>query len=632
MKAGAFSILLVFCSGLVDAQPYAVSAIPDSLRNGVNQVLRKDVNEFTIHSPSHGSEKISLVRTIFNEKAKRGSRLVVGYDDLKSLDRISAKVYDANGILLETYKERDFDDIAAYDGVSIYTDNRLKVLNIRSNNYPFTVEFEYERSFVGLMFYPSNVFNSISESVESAVFKVNIVNGMNFRYKCFNVDEPKVERGDSHTTYLWKVSNQKKLEREPYGPAIEEMQSKVITGPKSFVFGNYIGDMSTWEELGEFQRKLYSDLEELPESKKAYIRSLTKEYNSIEDKIRIVYDYLQNNFRYVSVQLGVGGWRPFSPLFVDENGYGDCKALSFYTKSLLETIDIESHYTLVSAGRNFSPLDKNFPSPNFNHAILCVPNQGDTIWLECTSQTSPIGYNGSFTGGRDVFVITDNSAAIVKTKSYDQSDNTQYRMANVQIDDSGNSAIKVSTEYRGLQYENDNLNFAIHYGADKQEEWLYKNIGISDFEIVDFEITNIPSAKPEATISANITARGFASSSGKRIFFTPNILNKRFSVPKEIEDRETDVILKMSYIDVDSIWFSMPEQMSPEFLPETVSLEEEFGSYKAEVINQEGTILYVRTMRIKKGRYAPETYDRLRTFYREVVKADKTKVVFRKET
>lgn len=617
---------------ICQSQDYKVSDIPDSLLAGVDQVIRVDHNEFTIHSLSEGTSKVKVATTILNEKADRRFRLVAGYDDLKSLKKISAKIYDKNGFLQETYKERDFTDVAAYDGVSIYTDNRLKILKIRSNNYPYTIEFEYEQKFDGLMFYPSNVFSSSKGSVENSTFKVNLVNSMEFRYKCQNIGGPVVEEGETYTTYMWEATNLKKMTREPYGPPYAELHSMVETGPKSFTFGEYSGDMSTWEGLGEFQRKLYSDLDELPEEKRAYIRSLVKEEHSAEEKIKVVYDYLQGNFRYVSVQLGVGGWRPFSPSFVDEHGYGDCKALSFYTKSLLEAVDVEAHYTLVSAGRNFSPIDKDFPSVNFNHAILCVPNQGDTIWLECTSQTSPIGYNGSFTGGRDVFAITDNSAAIVKTKSYGIAENTQFRKAEVQIDGSEVSQISVSTDYKGLQYENGNLNFAMHYGKDKQEEWLYEEIDLSDFELVDFAFENSPAAVPTARVSVDLVARGLSSTSGKRLFIKPNILNTRTAVPKKIENRETDVILSMSYEDIDSITFKMPEQMSPEYLPDPVTLEEEFGSYSAKTISEEGTILYVRTMKIKEGRYPPETYETLRNFYGKVVKSDRAKIVFRKET
>ena len=59
---------------------------------------------------------------------------------------------------------------------------------------------------------------------------------------------------------------------------------------------------------------------------------------------------MQNNTRYISIQLGIGGWRPFEAAYVASKGYGDCKALSNYMYSLLKEAGILSYYTLVKAG------------------------------------------------------------------------------------------------------------------------------------------------------------------------------------------------------------------------------------------------------------------------------------------
>ena len=46
------------------------------------------------------------------------------------------------------------------------------------------------------------------------------------------------------------------------------------------------------------------------------------------EKIRVLYRYLQQNHRYISVQVGIGGMQPISASAVYTNGYGDCKGLS----------------------------------------------------------------------------------------------------------------------------------------------------------------------------------------------------------------------------------------------------------------------------------------------------------------
>jgi hypothetical protein len=51
-------------------------------------------------------------------------------------------------------------------------------------------------------------------------------------------------------------------------------------------------------------------------------------------KAKLIYDYVQQKSRYVSIQVGIGGWKPMDASDVDRLGYGDCKGLTNYTKAL----------------------------------------------------------------------------------------------------------------------------------------------------------------------------------------------------------------------------------------------------------------------------------------------------------
>ena len=106
---------------------------------------------------------------------------------------------------------------------------------------------------------------------------------------------------------------------------------------------------------------------------------------------------MQKKTRYVNVSIGIGGWQPFDAATVDKTSYGDCKALSNFTKSLLSVVGIKSFYALNNAGSDANSIDRSFPSAQFNHAFVCVPLDRDTIWLECTNQRYPCGFNSDFT-------------------------------------------------------------------------------------------------------------------------------------------------------------------------------------------------------------------------------------------
>ncbi len=621
--------LLLLNPMIASSQEYSMKSIPEEVLEDTDLVIRQYTREFEVIDRGNGKSKVIKAITLLNRNARHHRTLSVGYDDLSKIESLQLKVFDANGELIKKYKSKDFDDVASYDGFSVYSDNRSKVLSVPFENYPYTIEYSYEIANKGLMFYPSHSFNSTTGPVERASFSIKIPSTLDLRYKLTNAKEPMIREEGESRIFSWEYEDLEKIEREPYAPPISEQYVRVNTSPIEFDMGGYQGRMDTWQGLAEFQRALNKDLDRLPPKTVNFVKSLTASANDDREKIQLVYDHLQNNFRYVSVQLGIGGWQPFNPSFVDESGYGDCKALSYYTKSMLESIGIKANYTLISAGDSFNALDPDFPTSNFNHVVLCVPNQGDTVWLECTSQTTPMGYSGYFTGNRKALMITDADGVIVNTPSYSMDDNLQIRTANAKIESNGQVELSYITKYTGLQYENYDLNIVLNQSDDDKKDWLYETIDLPGFDLKSFKFDQKRLAIPEAIVEVALVSNKIASKSGSRIIIEGNLLNKFRSVPPKVEDRKTDVMIRTPFFDSDSIWFELPAQSSIEYLPETVTIKSEFGEYKSEYANIDGRILYYRELQLFSGRFAPEKYEAFRTFRKEILEADDQKFIIK---
>jgi hypothetical protein len=369
----------------------------------------------------------------------------------------------------------------------------------------------------------------------------------------------------------------------------------------------------------------------LPEATRMKIADLTRPFTTTEDKVRVVYNYLQQKTRYVSIQLGIGGFQPFEAKIVDETGYGDCKALSNYTVALLEAAGIKAHYTLVMAGDDEPDMDTSFPSSQFNHVIVSVPNGKDTLWLECTSQTNPFGYMGRFTGNRKALAITAEGARVVNTPRYGHRENVQSRTATVTVQSTGDAQALVRTVYSGLQYENGNLNFVLD-DQERQKKWIQQTTTIPNFDINKYAFENHKNRIPSAVVSLDLTLRKYATVSGKRVFVAPNLMNRSTFVPEAVEARKTPVVRRFAYTDLDTVHFTLPDGLYPEFLPQPVKISSRFGEYEASYKFDGNGLLYVRRMKMLKGTYPAESYPELIDFYKAVGKADNVKLVFLSKT
>ncbi|HEY5917510.1 MAG TPA: hypothetical protein VIU13_08925, partial [Chryseolinea sp.] len=228
--------------------------------------------------------------------------------------------------------------------------------------------------------------------------------------------------------------------------------------------------------------------------------------------------------------------------------------------------------------------------------------------------------------------ITENGGKLVHTTRYTATQNLQTRHAEVDVTRTGDAKAKVKTTYSGLQYENGKLHFVLNNQYDEQKKWIQKNTSIPNFDVTSFVMIDKKDKIPSATVKAELDLRRFATVSGKRIFLTPNLMNRSAFIPEKLETRRTNVVLKSAYSHVDTISYRLPEGIYPEFMPPPAKLTSRFGEYEATFTLDQDNLIYIRKLKVNKGEFPAESYNELVEFYRNVNKADNTKMVFLSKT
>lgn len=625
-------ILLFGLEASAKEKKYPVRDIPEHLMENAHAVIRLDDRKFEIHDPARATFSRKYVITIFNSKAQYHGHFVYPYSGKSNLTNFSGTVYNSAGEEIDRIKKSDLQDKSHFDGFSIISDNRYLEVDYNHQEYPYTIEYEYSEAYTAMMWYPKWVPQGKKMlSIIKSTYEVVLPKSMTLRYKELNLESPVTTQTiDDLQIYTWKVENLPAVNSSDVGPNWTELTPTVLIGPHKFTFGGYSGDMSSWENLGKWQYQLNAELGELPAGTVTKIKALVADAPDQKEKIKRIYNYLQENTRYVSIQLGIGGWQPFPPDFVDENGYGDCKALSFYTKSMLQSVGINSHYTLVRAGEDIPILYSDFPSRQFNHVFLCVPMEQDTIWLECTSQTNPFGYLGTFTSDRDVLLVTEDGGKMVHTPALRLDQNQLITSGEITVNQDGSATANLNMIYKG--YFSEYVSRLLLKGSDEQKKWVYNNLSLPTFNINKMNFSKSGEQTPQVQHELELDLRKLATLSGKRMFVQPNLLHKQKWIPGVFENRKTDIVIKYNKQWVDTLTFQVPEQYHPEYIPEVVKLENDFGSYMLEVTAQPGSITFLRKLELRKGRYAPEVYKSYRKFYEQMVKSDKTKIVLKNTT
>lgn len=613
------------------AQDYAVKNIPDSLLQNANVVKRMEDMYINIKSPGKAIVKHKYAITILNESGEKSAKFDVAYNKFITVSDISAHLYNADGKEIKSARKKDIYDFAMNDPISMATDDRMKAYDFFYRNYPYTVEFEYEQEFKGIFFLPNwSPVKSEKYAVQKSTLEVEFPSNYKISTKQLgNIGKPDTSFGPN-IIYSWHVNNLVAYEDEPYQPPSEEFSPSVYIMPSNFEVEGYTGNMESWNQLGNFIARLNEGRNTLPENVKEDVHRLTDNIQDKHQKINILYNYLQKNTRYISVQLGMGSWQPFDANYVATKGYGDCKALSNYMLSLLKEAGIDANYVLIKAGANETGLWEDAPAPYFNHAIICVPMANDTVWLECTSKNTSPGYMGSFTGNRKALMITKDGGVVVKTPTYSASDNVEVRNVKAVVDDEGNITANVNTKATGIKQE---ILHTLMYEVTNEERTKYLNssLNMPTYNVDSFAYKGTRATIPITNEYLKISAPNYATITGKRLFICPNIFNQSDTKLNTDKPRKFTIEYPEAFKDIDTILITLPKGYQLEALPESKSIQNQFGSYSISFNVVDNKIQVVRMYERHIANYPASEYDNLAKFYDEMFKTDRKKIVFVKK-
>ncbi len=623
-------LLLLSATAYAGDPKYPVSAIPEHLLKNAHVVTR--LEEISVKMNDLKDLRITEKRvlTILDENGAEYAGFYEFYDKDKDIRSISGVLYDAQGNVVRKLKKSEVTDLSAV-GDNLMDDSRIKTHDFHHRVYPYTVEYEVETSRSFTVFFPHWLPQPDEGfSVEQSRMSVTVPQDYKLRYRQFNyAGEPAQTSEKGNKTFTWEARNMAALEPESMTLPIQQRTTAVFTAPSDFSYGSYTGNMNTWNDFGKFILTLNAGRDQLPDKVKAEVHTLTDGLKTPDEKIRALYQYLQKNTRYISIQLGVGGWQTFDAAYVANKGYGDCKALSNYMFSLLKEAGIRSHYTIVRSGENAPDIIEDFSMNQFNHIILCVPLGKDTTWLECTNQTMPAGYLGDFTCNRAVLLVDETGGKLVRTPRYAMQQNQQLRSISANISAEGNMSGQVQTVYTGLQQDWCH-NLVNNLKPDKQLEFLKEQFNLPSYDIAKYNYTAKPVAGtvPEMGEVLDITASSYASVSGKRIFVTPNVLNRSGTKFDPDKKRLSPIRLSYPWKDVDTVQLTIPEGYKLESIFQEVKLEEKYGRYAAKATVNGNRITYVRVMEKNDGVFPATEYEKLAKFYNDIYKADRSRIVF----
>jgi hypothetical protein len=620
------AFLIIFLAiQIAFSQAIKVPLITPEQKENANTIKISDLHTIEYKSFNKVSVSNKYVVLVLNEIGFNNLDLSENYDTSNKIKNLKVIIYNTLGGKVKQFNKSDFKDRSIIDNASVFSDDRILYLDYTPTVYPFVLEYECETETINTAFLRSwspisNLHETILESkveiVKNPTCKVHV--------KVQKLDEFNVEKTETTDKTIYTVKNIFAIKPEANADYSKEFPMVKMYLDKASLEG-YELNMSSWNEFGKMYYDYFiKDNSTISAKTKQKLDKIISANDSKLDKTKKIYKYVQDNTRYVSIQVGVGGWKPMEVADVENYGYGDCKALSNFTRALLKAYDIESYYTVIYGGDKKS-FDEEIIAKQSNHAILAVPQDNNYIFLECTSQTNPFGYLSDFTSNRNALIIKPEGAEVVNTTFYKTEDNLQTNQSKITVLEDGSIIGDAKIVSNGVQYENVSY---VESKSSKEQIDFYKNrfSHLNNFTFSNFKTNN---NKEDFSFEETFSfkADNYYEKSLNAIILPLNVLNRYSSIPFKYRNKKFSFEIDYGFLDVDETEIVLPKNYVVTQLPEKISVKEKFGEYNASVIAENNKLIYKRKLTIYDGVYPKEEYESYRKFLEQVNKFDNIKVI-----
>lgn len=200
-------------------------------------------------------------------------------------------------------------------------------------------------------------------------------------YQAWNTEKKPVERivGDD---------KEYEIHQHMVATSIYSSQSPSWFIPRANV---YYSETKTWADVNEWARPLYANLG-ADDEVRAVATAIAQQGATKKDQLGLALKYVQENIRYVGIEIGQNSHLPTPASETLQLKYGDCKDKTVLLLALLKELGISSMAALVNTDISESLVEVLPSVSRFDHVIVWAKVAGEVFWLDPTmsNQFGPI--------------------------------------------------------------------------------------------------------------------------------------------------------------------------------------------------------------------------------------------------
>ncbi len=443
------------------------------------------------------------------------------------------------------------------------------------------------------------------------------------------------------STYTWEMRNLAPIEFEPASPSVQTMAPNLainyipaagatVPGGKSF---------DNWTSVSKWYSEL-ADPQAAPDDALALkARELTANAKTELEKIQAIGRFVQN-LQYVSIQIGIGGYRPHSAAEVFAKKYGDCKDKATLMRAMLRVVKIDSYAVLIYSGdRTFVRADWASPTL-FNHCIVAVkignetksasvvehPTLGRLLIFDATDDTTPVGDLPWHEQGSLALVAAGDAGALLRMPSIEPEASRTERQAEVALNSDGSIRATVKERSEGQTAAKERGAFRGLSRPDYTrmiELWITN--GVSGASVSKIEPSD-SSVEGRFALDLEFTAPAYAQQMQSLLIFKPALVSRREFLHLTAAERKHPVVLESGAY-TETVRVKLPAGFAVDEMPDALKIDESFGNYAATYEVKGDQLIFTRTFVQRATTIPADNYASVRRFYERIRALEQSPVV-----
>lgn len=531
-------------------------------------------------------------------------------------------------------------DMPSYDGMSLFTDSRVAVY--RPEVVPGTVvERRATVRYHDLrMWSLGQHFASESPALERRL-EVEVPPGWQVRHRAQAQGADTDWAPETHATadggrrLRWVRADVAPAIRERHAPPLHEMAPRVSVQLTRWTLdGQVVEGPAGPAQVSALVHALQAPrLAQVGEGIRARVEALLADVGpDTTARAARLHAFVRDEIRYVSIQLGMGGWIPHAPDAVFEAGYGDCKDQASLLGVMLAAAGIPSRQVTLFAHGGW-PRAYGLPTVagNANHQVLVVDLPDGPVIVDPTAGDVPFGEVPFQLQGAPMLASTAEGSPL-ETVPLDppEANRIEVRLG-LTLPSAGQASGQIEVTARGHPARRLRSHLRTERG-DAAREQLDELLGLPN-AVVD-EVQSLDGVEPTRA-GVPVELRGRARQwrvlgPADRVWSVSTDTFFESQAPRiDRGPRTQPIVLGPPRTRRDRVELTLPAERAASALPEPVTIETAFATYRLAWSEAADKLAIEREVVWRRPWLEPGEADALRAFADAAARAEARAVVLR---